>query len=109
MFETAFLKATAERALKTFFQTLLALLGTDAAGVLNVDILAAAQVAASAALLSVLTSFASSGVGKTGPSLAGETTDEAKVITVEVEKIVKVPVPAETKPAAKKVAKKTTK
>lgn len=108
MFETAFLKATAERALKTFFQTLVALLGTDSMGILNVDILAAAQVAASAALLSVLTSFASSGVGKTGPSLVGETTDEPKVITVEVEKIVKVPVPAE-KPAAKKTAKKTAK
>ena len=98
MFEKKFLEATAERALKTFFQTLLALLGTDSIGVLNVDILAAAQVAGSAALLSVLTSFASSKVGVAGPSLAGEST--APQITV-VEKVVEVPVAAK-KPAAKK-------
>ncbi len=72
MFEKKFLEATLERAIKTFVQTLLALLGTDAAGVLSVDILAAAQVAGASALLSVLTSFASSKVGVAGPSLAGE-------------------------------------
>jgi hypothetical protein len=84
MFEKKFLEATLERAIKTFVQTLLALLGTDAAGVLSVDILAAAQVAGSAALLSVLTSFASSKVGVAGPSLAGESTEpEVQVITVE--------------------------
>lgn len=85
MFEKKFLEATLERAVKTFVQTLLALLGTDAAGVLSVDIVAAAQVAGSAALLSVLTSFASSKVGVAGPSLAGESTvPEVQVITVEV-------------------------
>lgn len=96
MFEKKFLEATLERALKTFFQTLLALLGTDAAGVLNVDILGAAQVAGAAALLSVLTSFGSSKVGVAGPSLAGESTaPEVQVITVEV-------------PAAKVASKKRT-
>lgn len=85
MFEKKFLEATLERAVKTFVQTLLALLGTDAAGVLSVDILAAAQVAGSAALLSVLTSFASSKVGVAGPSLAGESVaPEVKVVTLEV-------------------------
>ena len=98
MFEKKFLEATVERAIKTFVQTLLALLGTDAAGILSVDILAAAQVAGASALLSVLTSFASSTVGKTGPSLAGESTDEA--LTVVVEKLV------EAAPAVKKAAKK---
>lgn len=80
MFDKKFLQATLERAVKTFFQTLLALLGTDAAGVLSVDILAAAQVAGSAALLSVLTSFASANVGKTGPSLAGESTETLVIV-----------------------------
>jgi len=113
MFETAFLKATAERAVKTFFQTLLALLGTDAAGVLSVDIAAAVQVAGSAALLSVLTSFGSSGVGVEGPSLAGEST-EPKVLRVEVERVIEVPAkPVVTAkkavPAKKAVAKKTAK
>ena len=107
MFETKFLKATAERAVKTFVQTLLALLGTDAAGVLSVDITAAAQVAAASALLSVLTSFASANLGNVGPSLVGETTAEPRIITVEkiVEKVV--PATATPKaPAAKKPAPK---
>jgi hypothetical protein len=107
MFEKKFLEATAERAVKTFVQTLLALLGTDAAGVLSVDILAAIQVAGASALLSVLTSFGSSGVGKTGPSLAGEST-EPKVLRVEVERIVEVAakpaVTAKKAPSAKKPA-----
>lgn len=80
MFEKKFLEASLERAAKTFFQTLVALLGTDAAGVLNVDILAAAQVAGSAALLSVLTSFASANVGKKGPSLVGESTETLVIV-----------------------------
>jgi hypothetical protein len=108
MFETKFLKATAERAVKTFVQTLLAIIGTDAAGVLTVDFTAALQVAGASALLSVLTSFASSGVGKAGPSLAGESTEPlVKIETVEkiVEKLVEV---STTKPAApaKKAAPK---
>lgn len=98
MFEKKFLEATGERALKTFFQTLLALLGTDAVGVLSVDILASLQVAGAAALLSVLSSFASSNVGKTGPSLVGESTET--LILVQEPK----------KAAAKKTTtKKTTK
>lgn len=101
MFEKKFLEATVERALKTFVQTLLALLGTDAAGVLSVDILAAIQVAGSATLLSVLTSFASSSVGKSGPSLAGESTEGPQIITVEKIVEVKVPVPAFPKDASR--------
>lgn len=88
MFEKKFLEATLERAIKTFVQTLLALLGTDAAGVLTVDILEAAQVAGAAALLSVLTSFASSNVGKKGPSLVGEST-ETLVLVQEAPKAAK--------------------
>lgn len=102
MFETKFLKAVAERAVKTFVQTLLALLGTSTAGVLDADLAASFQVAAAATLLSVLMSFASASYGKQGPSLADETIEEPKIITVEV------PVPA-TKPAAKKTAAKKTK
>jgi hypothetical protein len=79
MFEVDFLKATAERAIKTFVQTLLALVGTDAAGILSVDLNASLQVAASAAFISVLTSFGSSSFGSTGPSLAGETTKQIVV------------------------------
>lgn len=98
MFEKKFLTATAERAIKTFVQVLLAIFGTSTAGVLEADLWAATQVALAATLLSVLMSFASAGVKKTGPSLAGETIEEPKIITVEV------PVPAPVKKTAAKKA-----
>ena len=109
MFDKKFLEATAERAIKTFLQTLLALIGTDSMGILSVDILAAAQVAGSAALLSVLTSFASSKVGNEGPSLAGETTLKSiaeKVVPVLAAEAIKV---VETSTASSAVVKKPAK
>jgi Na+/proline symporter len=119
MFEKSFLEATAERAVKTFIQTILALVGTNAAGVLSIDILAAAQVALSAALLSVLTSFGSSKVGNEGPSLAGETTLKSvaekaiPVLAAQLTKVVEDSIVKQTaavkKPAPKKsTAKKST-
>ncbi len=69
----AFLWALLERAVKTFCQTLVATLGAGAVNILEVPWLAAVSVAAGAALVSVLTSVASSGFGGTdSPSLAGE-------------------------------------
>lgn len=97
-YDKDYLVATAERALKTFFQVLLAVVGTDALGAISADWQQALAVAGMSALLSVLTSLASGNVGLAGPSLAGETT---KPETVVVEKIVQVP-------AAKAAAKKTT-
>lgn len=49
--------ATLERAIKTFAQTLLALLGTDAVGVLNADFTQSLLASLAAAGLSVLTSI----------------------------------------------------
>jgi hypothetical protein len=46
-----------ERAIKTFAQTLLALVGTDAVGVLNVDITQSILASLAAAGISVLTSI----------------------------------------------------
>lgn len=112
MFEKKFLEAVAERALKTFVQTLLALIGTDSIGILNVDILAAAQVAGSAALLSVLTSFASSKVGDKTPSLAKENTLEAlaeKVVPVLAAEAIKAVENSTKRPVAKATAKSNTK
>ena len=115
MFDKSFLEATAERAVKTFVQTLLALLGTNAAGVLSVDILPAAQVALSAAILSVLTSFGSSKVGNEGPSLAGETTLKSvaekvvPVLAAQLADVVEDSITKQTaakKPAPKKPTKK---
>jgi hypothetical protein len=93
MFDKKFLTATFERAIKTFVQTFLALAGTDAAGWITVDQTASIKVAGSAALLSILTSLGSSSFGKTGPSLAGESTETELVI---------VPAPAKKTAAAAK-------
>jgi hypothetical protein len=98
-YDADYWKATGERAIKTFVQVLLAVVGTDALGALTADWNQAFAVAAMSAALSVLTSLASVNFGPTGPSLAGETT---KPETVVVEKIVEVP----AKPAAKKSAVK---
>jgi len=72
----AFLKALLERAVKTFAQTLAAMLGADAVNILEVPWQSACAVAAGAALVSVLTSVASSGFGTDSPSLAGEKLDD---------------------------------
>lgn len=73
---TAFLKAVAERAVKTFCQTLAALLGAGAVDILSVPWQAALSVSAGAGVVSVLTSIGSAGFGPNdGPSLAAETLD----------------------------------
>lgn len=76
MWTQKFWKASVERAVKTFAQTLVALVGTNAADVMDVDLVDSVQAAAVAAALSVLTSLASSKKGNSGPSLAGESTGE---------------------------------
>ena len=102
MYDTFFLTATLERAVKTFAQTLLATVGADSAGVLNATTLDAAKVAGGAALLSILTSFASSATGRSGPSLAGETTEADTHLVTSV-----VVAPPKKKPAVKKTTAST--
>lgn len=68
-----FWTAAAERAVKTFAQTVVALIGTAAIGVLDVDWVQTVSAAALAALLSVLTSVGSVNLGENkGPSLVDE-------------------------------------
>jgi hypothetical protein len=68
-----FIKATIERAAKTFAQTLVALLSADSFGLLNAPWGASLSAAGMAAVLSVLTSIASRPVGESGtPSLVKE-------------------------------------
>lgn len=64
--------AAAERAAKTFAQSLLALLGGNMTGVLGVNWGDALAVSGLATLASVLTSIVSAGAGNSGPSLATE-------------------------------------
>ncbi len=73
IFSGAFAQAAAERALKTFAQTLVALFAAGTT-ILSIDWTQALAVAGTAALLSVLTSIASNNFGRySGPSLADET------------------------------------
>jgi len=76
MFTLAFWKAAAERAVKTFAQSLIAVGLTSATGILDVDWLGALSAAALAALLSLLSSVASANFGEAGPSVVGETLTE---------------------------------
>lgn len=64
MWELKFWKQTIERAIRTAAQALLALWGTQVAGVLDVDWVQAASVSALAALMSVLMSIVATGVGE---------------------------------------------
>lgn len=95
MFDIDFWKASAERAVKTFIQVLLAGLGTAQVGIMDLAWEQSLSLAASAAVLSLLTSLGSANLGgKAGPSLVGETT---KPEVIEVVKKA-----AAKKPAAKK-------
>ncbi|WP_331756256.1 holin (plasmid) [Streptomyces sp. NBC_01590] len=67
VFNGAFWIATAERAVRTAAQTLLATLGLTAADVLDADWGQALSLAGSAALLAVLTAISAAGTG--GPGL----------------------------------------
>ena len=81
MFTRSFWKATAERAIKTFAQTLAALLVAMPIGVglMGVDFAGFLGIAGLAALVSVLTSVGS-GLNGSGPSLVNaETLTETRV------------------------------
>jgi hypothetical protein len=69
----AFWKAAAERAVKTFAQAVLALLGTGSVGITSLDWRGIASVAATAAVASLLTSVASlSTVAPVAPGVVTE-------------------------------------
>lgn len=73
MFGPGFVSATLERMVRTFAQSLLALWGADTAfNILQVDVPAALGAAATAAVLSVLTSLVAGKVGPNGPSFGPE-------------------------------------
>lgn len=72
MFTKAYAAATLERAVKTFAQSLAALLVADGTGLLDTAWTTDLSIAGMAAVVSVLTSVASSGVSGDGPSLTTE-------------------------------------
>lgn len=69
MWSIGFWKLAVERAVKTFAQTFIAVLGGGAVNVVDADLGAAVGVSAGAALLSVLTSLASAKITNGDPSL----------------------------------------
>lgn len=71
---TAFAVAALERAVKTFAQTLAALLVADGLGVVGTAWGDRLNVAGMAAIVSILTSVASAPFGGSGPSLGPEAT-----------------------------------
>jgi r1t holin len=71
--DSAFWLATVERAIRTFAQTLIATLGLDTTDIINVPWERGLALAASSALLAVLTAIATGRTGPNGPGLT-ETT-----------------------------------
>jgi hypothetical protein len=69
MFNQTFLKDTAERAVKTFAQSMVAVMTAGATGVLDVDWVNALSVSLLAMLVSVLTSIGSGTVGDQSASV----------------------------------------
>ena len=63
MYNRKFLEDLAERAIKTFAQTFLALVGSDMAGIFTIATVDTLKVSLGAAVLSVLSSIASTQVG----------------------------------------------
>lgn len=80
---TAFAVAAIERAVKTFAQTLAALLVADGLGVVGTAWGDRLNVAGMAAVVSVLTSVASAPFGGSGPSLGPEATTPPAVDPAE--------------------------
>jgi len=74
-----FLAAIAERAVKTFAQTFLAMVGATATNVFAASTIDTIKVSLSAAVLSVVSSVASASFGPHGPSLASEFVDTPEV------------------------------
>ena len=71
MFSSSLFKDSAERAVAAFCQTLLALIGTDGAGMLDVGIADALQASAVAGVLSIVKSYAAikGPIGGANPSM----------------------------------------
>ena len=64
--------AAVERSIKTWAQSMVALIGANAVAVTDLDWLQLFAVSGTAAVVSLLTSVASAGIGPHGPSLADE-------------------------------------
>lgn len=73
--------AAVERAVKTWAQSMVALIGANAVAVTDLDWLQLFAVSGTAAIVSLLTSVASAGIGPHGPSLADESVIPPRMTT----------------------------
>lgn len=73
--ERAFWSSLAERAIKTAAQTAVALIGTDAVGILSLDWAQIGGVSATATVVSILTSIGSTATGPTASLVNSERLD----------------------------------
>lgn len=80
MFSKDYWRATAELAVRAFAGSLVALLGVNVSGILDVDWQQALSVAALATVVSVLTSLSVTNVGPPGPTMTQELPVPAPVI-----------------------------
>jgi hypothetical protein len=80
MWSGAFWKAAFERAVKTFAQALVAVMTADGFGLLDANWTARLSAAGMAAVLSLLASIGSAGVGNSGPSLASESVNPTPAV-----------------------------
>tara|TARA_A100001391_G_scaffold197081_1_gene176645 strand:- start:1679 stop:1912 length:234 start_codon:yes stop_codon:yes gene_type:complete len=71
MFSTSMFKDSAERAVSTFCQTFVALVGTDGAGILDINLADSLMASLAAAALSVVKSYAAikGPIGGVNPSM----------------------------------------
>lgn len=100
MYDINFWKAAGERAIKTFAQAIVALMGTEAMGIHEFDWGVSLSTAAFAAVLSIATSLASANFGPNpGPSLVDESTHPDTIV-------IEVAAPAKKAAPKKAVAKK---
>ncbi|OKI04920.1 hypothetical protein A6A06_09495 [Streptomyces sp. CB02923] len=80
MTTAAFWKATFERIVRTFAQSLLAILGAGATGVIDAPWLGALSAAGLAAVLALLTAVATSGGATVGPGITEVAVDRPRLI-----------------------------
>lgn len=83
MFTKQFWQDATERAVKTFAQTLVTVLGAGAVNVLTVDWKAALAVSGGAALVSILTSLGSEPFGRGGTASVTDAVEPAGSVTVQ--------------------------
>jgi len=83
MLNKDFWVATLERAVMAFAGALVAAIGTNAVSIININWEQALGLSATVALVTVLTSIASSGFGKAGPALFGPETIAPDTVVVE--------------------------